>query len=237
MEGLLHEMEQPDDRSRVSLGDQVYKQLRDQIVYLQLQPGQMVYENEIAEKLSVSRTPVREAFRLLGSEQLIEIQPQRGTKVKLISVRKIEEARFIREHLEAGAFRLAAQLWNEELARTYEEKLFDLLKQQQRAVEDQDAATLLKLDEDFHKLILTITGNRTLLQVIDHMRAHINRIRYLVLHELRHMERIVAEHHDILNAIRAGHEEQTVELLNRHFRELDRKLPELRAAFSHYFAD
>ena len=51
------------------------------------------------------------------------------------------------------------------------------------------------------------------------------------------MERIVAEHHDILNAIRAGHEEQTVELLNRHFRELDRKLPELRAVFSHYFAD
>lgn len=225
------------DRGRVSLGDQIYKQLRDQIVYLQLKPGEMVYENEIAEKLKVSRTPVREAFRLLGSEQLIEIQPQRGTKVNLISVRKIEEARFIREHLEIGAFRMVAKIWNEQIARSYELKLVALLEQQEAAVKEQDAAALLKFDEQFHKLILTITGNRTLLQVIDHMRAHINRIRYLVLHEFRHLESIVAEHRDILDAIRTGRAEQTVELLNRHFRELDSKLPELRASFSHYFAD
>lgn len=237
MEGFPSEMEQLRDRRRVSLGDQIYKQLRDSIVFLHLKPGQMVYENEIAEQLKVSRTPVREAFRLLMSEQLIDIQPQRGTKVNLISVRKIEEARFIREHLEIGAFRLAANMWNEQIARTYETQLLALLEQQQLAVEDQDAAGLLKYDEDFHKLILTITGNQTLLQVIDHMRAHINRIRFLVLHEFRHMERIVAEHREILESLRAGRTEQTAELLSKHFRKLDRELPELRAAFPQYFAD
>ena len=163
---------------RQSLGDQIYEQLRDDIVYMRLLPGQMIYENEIAEQLNVSRTPVREAFRLLASEQLIEIQPQRGTRIALISERKVSETWFVREQLEKGAFGLAARSWQDNIDHKQDGLLDNLISEQEAAVNDQDLEQLLKLDEDFHKLIMQVAGNHTLLQVIFQMRAHINRVRF-----------------------------------------------------------
>lgn len=224
-----------DSNKRKSLGDHIYELLRDDIVYMRLTPGQMIYENEIAERLQVSRTPVREAFRLLANEQLIEVQPQRGTRVQRISIRKVNEARFIREHLESGAFRLVAKVWQNRTSKEVEEKIMKLIEQQESAVSVQDAEMLLRQDEEFHRLIISITHNETLLQVIDHMRAHINRVRFLALRDSPHMSRIPDEHRHLLDAIRAGDETLTAQLLSAHIGQLDVELPQLCARYEHYF--
>ncbi len=222
---------------RKTLGDQIYKQLRDQIVHLQLEPGQMIYENVIAESLQVSRTPVREAFRLLANEALIDILPQRGTRISLISIRKVTEVRFVREHLEEGAFRYAARHWNEQIAAHYEHKLRDLLERQRIAAKQQDVQEWLAWDEAFHKTVMHTTGNETLLQVIHHMRAHMNRVRYLSLTANHQMDQLIEEHDRLLDGICAGDESTITAVLQAHFSKLDTHLPQLRAAYPHYFED
>lgn len=222
-------------QKRKSLGNQIYEQLRDDIVYMRLKPGQMIYEKEIAERLEVSRTPVREAFRLLENEQLIEIRPQRGTLVRRISVRKVHEARFIREHLEEGAFRLAATVWQTQATADDEANLEKLLKMQEAAASENDAEELLRLDEAFHRAIMSVTQNETLLQVIGHMRAHLNRVRYLALKESRHMSRIPEEHREIMEAIRSGDAARTSVLLSTHIGKLAYDMKELVAIYEEYF--
>ena len=224
---------------RRSLGDQIYELLRDDIVYTRYEPGAMIYENEIADRLGVSRTPVREAFRLLANEHLIAIEPQRGTRIAKISVNKVTEAWFVRERLEVGAFRLAAEKWNAAVAKLYDSQLNILLEEQSSAAKDRDAMRLLKLDEDMHRLIIEITGNQTLLQVVMQMRAHINRVRYLALtiSGKERLERIVCEHQEILQAIRKGDAVRTEQLLESHLSKLNDELPEIRSRYGAYFAD
>lgn len=220
-----------------SLGVQIYEQLREDIVYLRYEPGQMIYENEIAERLQVSRTPVREAFRLLASEQLIEVQPQRGTRVSLISVSKVAETWFIRERLECGAFAEAAYRWNEQIASEYEAQLAQILKQQETAAHAKDIETLLRTDEEFHRLIMSISGNRTLLGIIDQLRAHINRTRLLSLKDNRHLLRIVAEHIDLLNDIKRNKPKEVEDGLLDHFSNLEDEIDKLREKHPTYFTD
>jgi len=197
----------------------------------------MIYENELAELLKVSRTPIREAIRLLVSEEFLEVLPQRGTRITLISERKVAEARFIREQLEAGAFRLAAKLWNESVSVSTETRLSELLDLQQLAASKDDIASFFMLDETFHQTIMEVTGNTTLLQVINHMRAHINRIRFLAVKEFHQMDRVIAEHRELLDSIRNGDESLTATRLLHHLSKLDDETPQLRLKYPHYFID
>src|SRR3954467_10017610 len=86
-----------------------YEALRDAIISTELEPGQQVSENEIAEKLGVSRTPVREALARLRDDQLVQIVPQLGTFVSRIGGPGVDDAQFLREALECSAVRLAAE--------------------------------------------------------------------------------------------------------------------------------
>src|SRR5258708_5249501 len=86
-----------------------YAALRDAIVSTELEPGRRISENEIADKLGVSRTPVREALARLSDDQLVQIVPQLGTFVSRISVAGVDDAQFLREALECSAVRLAAE--------------------------------------------------------------------------------------------------------------------------------
>ena len=89
--------------------DQVYAALREAIVSAELEPGRRLSENELAELLGVSRTPVREALARLRDERLVAIVPQLGTFVTLISDDAIADAAFVREALECSAIRLATE--------------------------------------------------------------------------------------------------------------------------------
>ncbi|GJM71817.1 hypothetical protein HMSSN036_40330 [Paenibacillus macerans] len=99
-------------KNRNTLSDHAYQVIRGAIVTLQLEPGQLVFESELGSTLGVSRTPIREAFRRLMTEELIEILPQRGARIAYMSKKKIEEARFVRVSLEVSAFKEAARKWN-----------------------------------------------------------------------------------------------------------------------------
>lgn len=141
----------------LSTRDIVYRSLKNQILLLELPPGTGISEKEISLKFSVSRTPVREAFVRLAQEGLLAVYPQRGTVVSLIDSELVEEARFMREHLERAVIREACNTFQ---AR----KLIDLkanLDKQKLCIEDQDYKEMFMLDEEFHHVIFMGCNKRT----------------------------------------------------------------------------
>ena len=91
-----------------TVGNKVFEAMRQAIIQLQLRPGDPLSEAEMARQFGVSRQPVREAFIKLAEVGLVEIRPQRGTSVVMISRREVENARFIREAIEVAVARKAA---------------------------------------------------------------------------------------------------------------------------------
>lgn len=92
-----------------SIKNYTYIVLRNNIIDLNIKPGEIISENEIANILNVSRTPVREAFAKLVSEELLEIFPQKGTQVSYIDLKRAEEARFMRLKFEEAVVQLACE--------------------------------------------------------------------------------------------------------------------------------
>ena len=224
---------------RSNLSTVVYESLHEAIITLRLEPGQMVYETELATSLGVSRTPVREAFRILLSEDLIEIMPQKGARIAFISRKKVDEARFIRMSLEISGFREAARRWDSSLPRFQEadRTLQALLDEQERLSAARNHEGFFAADEQFHRSILEQIDNATLLNVISSMRAHLNRIRYLELKAAQHSTAIVEQHRELFASVRANREGETVKLLRKHIESLQYDFPYLLSNYSSYFQD
>ncbi|WP_261303779.1 GntR family transcriptional regulator [Paenibacillus andongensis] len=222
---------------RETLSDNAYHVIRDAIVSLRLEPGQMVYEAELGSTLGVSRTPIREAFRRLMAEELIEVEPQRGARIAYMSKKKIDEARFVRISLEANAFKEVAKLWNPEEARfqSLYTQVKGILDDQKKMVDEQNFDTFFQLDEKFHYTLLETLGNVTLISIINQMRGHLNRMRYLELQETKHMRRLVAEHEGIFGAIISNNVELTERLLSEHILLLEGSMNDLIKKYTHYF--
>ncbi|MCD9026161.1 GntR family transcriptional regulator [Cohnella silvisoli] len=220
------------------LGEHAYETLRDSIITLQLEPGQGIHENELAESLRISRTPIRDAIHLLHSERLIEILPQRTKQVACISESKVKESSLVRLSLESTAFKLTAMHWDQsDKYRTAEREINRNLQEQLEAAENQDVALFLQLDEAFHRIILKLTGNETLLEVVYHMRAHLNRFRFLAMKELALTSHLVEEHEQLFQAIKSRDADRVLKLLEHHLGKLDTEIPLLRSKFPHYFRD
>ena len=222
---------------RETLSDNAYQVIRDAIVSLRLEPGQMVYEAELGSTLGVSRTPIREAFRKLMAEELIEVQPQRGARIAYMSKKKIDETRFVRISLEASAFKEVAKLWNPEEVRFQRiyAQVKGILADQKKMVDEHNFDTFFQLDEKFHFTLLEATGNTTLISIINQMRGHLNRMRYLELQETKHMRRLVTEHEGIFDAIISNNLELTERLLSEHILSLEGSMNDLIKKYSHYF--
>lgn len=222
---------------RETLSDHAYQVIREAIVALRLEPGQLVFEAELGSTLGVSRTPIREAFRRLIAEELIEVQPQRGARITYISKKKIAEARFVRVCLEVSAFKEVAKQWDTNNIRF--QKLYDqvrgILADQKKMVDEHNFDTFFQLDEKFHYTILETTNNSTLISIINQMRGHLNRMRYLELQETKHMRRLVTEHETIFEAVISNNMAETERLLIEHIRWIESNLDDLIQKYSHYF--
>lgn len=227
----------PIEQNRQTLGEKAYSSIRNAIITLRLKPGQMVYESKLAQSLGVSRTPIREAFRTLLTEELIEILPQRGARIAYISEKKVQETSFVRECLELSAFEEIAKKWDAQASAEAEQELLRLLDEQKHAASNGDAERFLQLDEAFHHKMLEQLDNDTLLDVVFHMRGHLNRMRYLALEQLKDMDRLIVEHEAILQAVTANQAAETVKLLKQHLTKLSEDLSFLKDKFPDYFKD
>ncbi|GAB1582177.1 GntR family transcriptional regulator [Phyllobacterium phragmitis] len=225
-------LEDDSRRSRqATIASRVFETLRQAIVQLQLRPGHPLSEAEIARQLRVSRQPVREAFIKLAEIGFIEIRPQRGTYVRLISIREVRNARFIREAVEVAIVREAAA----NAPDTDIEALERLIADQKSVARAGDHPAFLRLDEAFHQAIARCADCDDAWRVIESLKAQMDRVRYLSLPEATPLETIIKQHEDILEGIKNGSPEAAEASMRQHLSEILISLPRLAAEHSSLF--
>lgn len=225
----------PDDRRRrqATIGGRVFENIRSAIIQLQLKPGNPLSEAEIARQLGVSRQPVREAFIKLSESGLVEIRPQRGTFVRLISIREVANARFIREAIEVAIARKAAQEAGPEHIALLEE----LIARQKVTAETHDNVAFLRLDELFHQALARSADCEDAWRVLEGLKAQMDRVRYLSLPQATPLDTIIAQHIEIVEAIKARSEAGAEAAIRRHLAEILISLPKLAQEHAGIFTD
>jgi GntR family transcriptional regulator, rspAB operon transcriptional repressor len=210
---------------------QVARALRQAIVQMEIRPGEMLSEQDIATKLGVSRQPVREAFIKLGEAGLVRILPQRGTLVVKISRAAVEDARFIREAVECAVAREAAQRATPAAVAP----LTDSLARQRRALRAKDGAALFFLDEEFHRLLAEAAGRPSAWRVIEDVKPQMDRVRYLDMADAIPMSTVIAQHTTIVDAVKASDPDAAETAMRAHLTEILRSLPKLAARHPELF--
>ncbi len=164
-------------RSGQSVAQRIESELRQGIMTLELRPGERLSEQDIAQRYGVSRQPVREAFIALSQAQLVEIMPQRGTVIAKITVRKMMEARFVREAIETAIVRRACVSFDPQ-SRV---RIDDLLDMQQKVAMRGDHHTFQRYDELFHLALAEGAGCPLAWDIAHGMKAHMDRVCQLTL--------------------------------------------------------
>jgi DNA-binding GntR family transcriptional regulator len=225
-----------DDRSgqlrTATIAARVYEGLRAAIVQLQVRPGNPLSEAEIARQLGVSRQPVREAFIKLAESGLVEVRPQRGTFVRLISKREVANARFIREAIETAIVRRAAANASQDDIAALEA----VIAEQRSAADAGDNVTFLGLDERFHQRIARAADCEEAWRVLEGLKAQMDRVRYLSLPEATPLGTIIEQHQRIVDGLAARSPEQADRAMREHLAEILISLPRLAAAHPAYFS-
>lgn len=179
-----------------------------------MRPGQTLSENEVAARLGVSRTPVREAIIRLESEGLLNVRPQVGTVVAPIDVDQVADGQFLREAIECRTARLAAGRVRLADARA----LKSLLREQARAVARNDQAGFLVLDDRMHQLIVTMAGHPNVWRAVEDVKAQLDRVRVLSLEDPSWLASIHAQHEAIVHHVLAGDGDAAAGAMETHLR-------------------
>ena len=216
---------------RKSIQTLVYEELKRNIMSMKLEPGQTMSTQEIATKLNVSRTPVREAFLRLQSEGLVEMIPQRETMVSKISLKRVEQEKFIRECLEMGVIRKFMDKSGCEV----EENMADLIQLQKKCGEEKDFVGFLEADDQFHKVLFDVTGQEMAWETIASRNGHYNRLRILYVQRDTAMQESIEQHHKIATLLESGSREEAARALSSHVRRLDIDEAGLIAQYPDYF--
>lgn len=201
--------------------NKVYEDLKDMILTFKLKPGEAIGEVDIAQKFGVSRTPVRDAFKRLEAEGLIEVKSHIGTYVALIDVNQISDAIFIREHIEKAVI--------SELCQNYKISLnmrinYILRAQEKLLQNDMDPVDLaqkfLEADNEFHRTLFEAAGRESVWEYIESLQYHYNRLRMFVNRADKDKLRKVYEQHcQIVSAIERQDEEGAKVIYARHLYE------------------
>lgn len=221
------------DRSRGDARSRAYALLRDAVVSAELAPGQRLSENELAARLGVSRTPVREALLRLGDDGLVEAVPQLGTFVARISLRAVEDAHFVRQSLECAAVRLAAERATDaDLA-----VLDGILVRQREAGARGSFDGFYALDDAFHAALCDISGHGGAWEVSQRVNHHLNRVRRLSLPEPNYLPEMIDDHVLVVEAVHRHDPDEADRALSLHLAHTLSGIPGIRSRNPEYFEE
>jgi DNA-binding GntR family transcriptional regulator len=182
---------------RASGAQLVYGELRERILNLDLAPGARLPETELAAELAVSRTPLREALRMLLAEDLVEQLPTGGMLVRRLDLQDMRELYAVRAALEGLAAREACR----RLTEADLEALGNLVERMRLLVDH--PAELTRLGAEFHARIAAIAGNRRCEQLLRQLRGHMRRYHTLTSRREPRRRAALEDHRALLEALRA----------------------------------
>lgn len=194
--------------------DYAYRVLKDNIMTLNLKPGDLLSEAELSEKLGISRTPIREVLMRLKNEHLIEVKPQTGTYISLIDINMVDQALFMRYTLEKEVLKEACNGLSEEILMELEKNIF---AQKLISNKANSAIEFHKLDQEFHELLFKGTNKGDIWNCILNMSTHYNRMRLLI--ELKNdKKKNIEDHETYLNLIKNKNVDGIDKIINSHIK-------------------
>jgi DNA-binding GntR family transcriptional regulator len=194
------------------LRDVVFHTLREAILKGDLQPGERLMEIWLANKLGVSRTPIREAIHMLEQEGLVVTVPRKGAEVAKMTLKDMEDVLEIREALDELASQLACQrITKEQLLLLKDRKL-----QFESSLKSGDVKLIAEADVNFHDVIYEATGNPKLMNLLSNLREQIYRYRVEYLKDADNYPILIKEHEEIYGSLADGNEEAAVLAIREH---------------------
>lgn len=179
------------------LRDVVFNTLRQAILTGELKPGERLMEIHLANKLGVSRTPIREAIRKLELEGLVTMIPRRGAEVAQITEKSMNDVLEVRRALDALCAELACDRINEEGLESLKKSCVAF----EAAIRTKDAKKIAQADVALHDIIVQATGNQRLIQLVHNLSEQMYRYRFEYIKDISQHENLVEEHRIIYESI------------------------------------
>lgn len=206
-----------DDRAplrRLSLYEVVAERLRTMVLEGELSPGSRISEKQLCEAFEVSRTPLREALKVLANEGIIELLPNRGARVTEVEPREVHDLFEVMAALEGLSGRLLASRASDaeiDEIRTLHERMVAYYRRQERR-------EYFRLNQRIHRRLTEIAGNRVLLEQQEQLNLKITRARYAANLQLGRWDESMREHEMILAALEARDTEALATAMAEHMR-------------------
>lgn len=201
-----------------TIAEQVYDLLKKQILSHEILPGERLLEINLCESLKVSRTPVREAFRLLQQDDLVERIPKGGVQVTDLSLESLQEVLALRAVLEVYAVELACDRISEEEIGKLEKLMHNAAEMlaAEDGGEDIDVAEFSQLNTAFHDIICDAAQSTYLSKILEIVRLPILRFRPFSLEDKDHRIRGLEEHKAMIELLKEKNIEELKKLVEKH---------------------
>lgn len=194
------------------LRDVVFNTLRHAILRGEMEPGERLMEIQLAQKLGVSRTPIREAIRKLELEGLVVMIPRKGAEVAHITEKDMRDVLEVRCTLEELAVTLACRNVTDERI----EELKVANKVFEAAIISKDVVNIVDADVQFHDIIYAMTDNARLIQIINKLREQMYRYRLEYVKDARTHSILISEHNDIIEQLREKNVDSAKSVVRQH---------------------
>ena len=215
-----------------SIKEYAYRIIRENILNMVLTPGTKISEKEISDELSISRTPVREAFIRLSQQALVEIFPQRGTYISKINTNQIIEFKFLRLTLDQAVMKLACKNFPENMKL----KLQHCLAEQEICVKTNNYDQFFELDNKLHCLIFTGCEKPNIWKIIQETNLNYVRSRILDLRTRQtEINLLFKQHQTLVEAIIQSDEQLGYETITEHINKVIGDINSLKQKYPTYY--
>ena len=194
------------------LRDVVFNTLRKAILRGELKPGERLMEIQLANKLGVSRTPIREAIRKLELEGLVLMIPRKGAEVAQITEKNMQDVLEVRKALEE----LSVQLACERITAEQVEEMKMAAEDFRKVLKSGDVTKIAEADVKFHDIIFAATNNQRLITLLNNLREQMYRFRVEYLKQKECYPQLLEEHDKLIALISSGEVEEACELMGCH---------------------
>jgi len=221
------------ENSPIYSSEYIYHILSDEILNLGIKPGQTISENELCDRFSVSRTPVRTALQRLHSAGLVDVIPYKGSVVTLLNLDDISQMIYMRVAIESKVIRDFMELCTPIL----EEKLRYIIRKQTVIIEDEcEISKFYQMDSQLHEVWFKVTKKERLWEQIQKSQVNYTRFRMLDIVAVQNFKEIIEEHTQLFNIICQKDTAAVEPLIHKHmYGGINRLGNRINTEFKDYF--
>ncbi|HIU75650.1 MAG TPA: GntR family transcriptional regulator [Candidatus Pelethocola excrementipullorum] len=224
----------------ISPNDDLYLTIRNYIISMELEPGEMFSENTIAAKLNVGRVTVREAITRLHDEGYIEVFPQKGTVVTMLDVERIKQAAYAHTVLEQAVIK---EIMERGITESELELLRDVLEEQQKVMEHSDMLHVMLKEYQIMYHISAFCGRQYIWEFFNSMDCDLLRIQYLQhstfnyqMQTLSSLENMVLESRLLVDNLERGEEGAAILICSNRYTKAVWQADVLKSIYPQYFS-